>query len=269
MQHAALLLLLLISDIAVLVLPSEAVPPALLELLHVLDTVYKAILKQLHGRQQQDAPDGVSGLAQLLKSRPQPVQLHIAMQVTSLCLASYGPKSEPPQLSTTCGSRLHSRMSRHGHWLIWPSPTHDMFVSTSIPQAQTRSATLVHIEPHPVRTCRKQLLIAGFCCVHVLQASAQHAQDPHSWPAAAAAAVQQAEVALIKCKAAVLSPALLQQQQQQQQQQGGASQRSRTASSSSSSRRGLLFELAGVHCCCLGGGPNTAPAKRRVSSLVL
>lgn len=78
-----MLLLLLISDTAVLVLPSEAVPPALLQLLHVLDTVYKAILKQpLHGRQQQQQQDAADGLAQLLKSRQQPVQLHIALQVT-------------------------------------------------------------------------------------------------------------------------------------------------------------------------------------------
>lgn len=82
--------------------------------------------------------------------------------------------------------------------------------------------------------------------------------DPDSWPATAAAAVQQAEFTLLKCKAAVPSPDL---QQQQQQRAGGVGR----ALPVSSSRRSLLFELAGVHCCCSGGGQNTAPAKRRVS----
>jgi hypothetical protein len=85
----------------------------------------------------------------------------------------------------------------------------------------------------------------------------------------AAAAVQQAEHALLKCKAAALSPALLQQRQQPQQQGGIAGRTGPSGSSSSSSRRkGLLFELAGVHCCCQGGGPNSAPAKRRVSRIM-
>ena len=91
-----------------------------------------------------------------------------------------------------------------------------------------------------------------------VQAPAHAAADPDTWPGAAAAAVQQAEQLLTKCKAAAPSAALLQQQQQQ----GGSVGRGRAVSSSG---RSLLFELAGVHCCCRGAGPNTARSKRRVS----
>lgn len=86
LQHAALLLLLLVSDSAVFVLPTEAVSPALLQLLHLLATVHHALI-----RQQQDSSGqaDTSALAQLLAGRQQPVQLHIALQVITptQCLA--------------------------------------------------------------------------------------------------------------------------------------------------------------------------------------
>jgi len=83
LQHAALLLLLLVSDSTVLVLPTEAVPPSLLQLLHLLTSVHQALLQQL---QQQPMPEPASehkgpSIAQLLSSRQQPVQLHVALQV--------------------------------------------------------------------------------------------------------------------------------------------------------------------------------------------
>lgn len=75
LQHAALLLLLLVSNSAVFVLPTEGVSPTLLQLLHLLSTVYHALIRD--GSGQADT----SALAQLLAGRQQPVQLHIALQV--------------------------------------------------------------------------------------------------------------------------------------------------------------------------------------------
>lgn len=86
LQHAALLLLLLVSDSTVLVLPTDLVPPSLLQLLHLLTSVHQALLQQL---QQQPVLEPASehkgaSIAQLLSSRQQPVQLHVALQVSRL-----------------------------------------------------------------------------------------------------------------------------------------------------------------------------------------
>jgi hypothetical protein len=64
----------------VLILPTDAVPPVLLQLLHLLATVHQALLQQL--RQQQQGAGGTgSALCKLLAGRKEPVQIHIALQV--------------------------------------------------------------------------------------------------------------------------------------------------------------------------------------------
>lgn len=88
LQHAALLLLLLVSDSVVVVLPTAAVPASLLQLLHLVAAVHKALVQQLQHAEQQ-APANTSSNAaasslsvlQLLSPQRQPAQLHIALQV--------------------------------------------------------------------------------------------------------------------------------------------------------------------------------------------
>lgn len=98
LQHAALLLLMLVSESAVLVLPSDRVPPALLQLLHLLNSVYQALLQQ-HKQQQQHAATGSSSaFSQLLSAKQQPVQLHIALQVRDVCVLRMQPAVAAPCL---------------------------------------------------------------------------------------------------------------------------------------------------------------------------
>jgi hypothetical protein len=88
LQHAALLLLLLVSDSALLVLPADAVPPSLLQLLHTMAAVHQALLQSLSSQagssdadDEQGLQEAAGSIAKLLAGKQQPTQLHVALQV--------------------------------------------------------------------------------------------------------------------------------------------------------------------------------------------
>jgi hypothetical protein len=74
------------------------VPPALLQLLHLLNSVHQALLQQHKQGQQHGAAGSSSALSQLLSARQQPVQLHIALQVRDVCLLRMQPAVAAPCL---------------------------------------------------------------------------------------------------------------------------------------------------------------------------